>query len=686
MTESYTRRLDELDSSQAPLAGGKGASLGELVHAGVRVPSAFVVTRPAFDRFVHAADPDGRVETVIADVGAGRTPVGDAAAQISELLADHPLPSDVAAEVSAAAMALGANRMSVRSSATCEDGASTAWAGQLDTFLNVAPNELADHIRSCWLSIFRPSALAYGAAHGYGAGQFGVAVVVQQMIDSEVSGIAFSVHPVTQEPDLRLIEACFGQGEAIVSGAIDPDQYVVDRGAERIVEQHVGTQTRGLFINGATAELEWRELGDRGAHAKLDETQILEYAAALDRIEAHYGFPVDTEWAWADGSFWVLQSRPITTLAPEYRERIIDDNIPWFASVHRPMPLLEWSIMTEWLGTKHAGDDIGFHVDHQLAIEDDRHLTTVAISADELQAAHQHVRDLEQNDRTVLVDLLTTALHVFDQAQQRVDDGATFVDLNEAIEFLIEVGKMSTAYPRWVLLALDAGHLTDPEVQELAERLRARSLYPKIASELIDPMVREHGRALGVSDPDRMADISTWHELRNDELDRETLEHRLQQVNEGKLFVAESINGELSLRFVAQTGYLLMRLQGQRFIAAPDDPDNITGHAAWPGSHRGRARLVLTSDPTEQAIDDGDVVISVQSNPNLMPLLRHAGAIVTDQGGVACHAAIIARELKIPTLIGTDRATSTIKDGDIVEVDATQQVVHIVEHASEQPG
>src|SRR5690606_19043532 len=133
-------------------------------------------------------------------------------------------------------------------------------------------------------------------------------------------------------------------------------------------------------------------------------------------------------------------------------------------------------------------------------------------------------------------------------------------------------------------------------------------------------------------------------------------------VHAGCRFVLQ-ISGDIDrVQFVSETGYLIMRELGQREIVPPDDPDRVAGHAAWPGVHRGRARVLLTSEPDGIEIQDGDVLVSIQSNPTLMPLLRHAGAIVTDDGGVACHAGIICRELKIPTIIGTGRATSVIHD------------------------
>ncbi|MEM9656895.1 MAG: PEP/pyruvate-binding domain-containing protein [Planctomycetota bacterium] len=685
-TTPYTLRLDEIDARSVAACGGKGASLGELSRAGMRVPPGFVVTRRAFDEFMASADPQGRVADWLADADAGRKTAAEAAAAIAELLQKAAIPDEIGAAIDAGVQQLNVAYVSVRSSATCEDGTANAWAGQLDTYLNVAPAEIAAQVKACWLSMYRATALAYGAAHGYGEGQFGVAVVVQEMIASEVSGIGFSVHPVTQEPDLRLIEACFGLGEAIVSGKIRPDQFVVKRGAQEIVESTRGAQRQGLFLDPGQAAPEWRELGSRGAEPKLTDPQALEYAALLDKIEDHYGFPVDTEWALTATGFHLLQARPITTLAKEYREPIVDESEPWWCGFHRPIPLLEVSLIAHWCDSRHAGGDFGFHVDRFLAIQDTSDLTTMFFSDQAFSAATEHIRELDRTDRPKLIALLERGLEVYRRGVDLIERGASFASLDDASEHFIEVGRFTTSFPAMTLVALDAGHLDDPRVRELAEELRAHSLYPRFVSRLIEPIVQDWARNLGFAAPARAHELVTWHELRQNIVPLQTLEERLEKVNAGDRFVYQMLGDVEKVDFVSETGYLLMRESGARQIVAPDDPNQIAGQAAWPGVHRGRARLVMSYDPDEYDFADGDVLVSIQSNPDLMPLLRRAGAIVTDDGGVACHAGIICRELKIPTLIGTARATSTIRDGDLVEVDATAQVVRILERAETSTG
>jgi len=248
MASRFTYKLTELTSSDVAIAGGKGASLGELIRAGASVPYGFVIASSAFQAFLDAADQLRRVQDIVKKLDSGEITAASATNQITSHLGGAAVPAPVVEAVTDALASLGDRRVSVRSSATCEDSGASAWAGQLDTYLDIAPENVLDRIRDCWLSIFSESALAYGAHHGYGAGEFAVAVVVQEMVASEISGIAFSVHPVTQEPNILLIEACLGLGEAIVSRKVIPDQYVVERDTQSIIERATGEQKTGLFM------------------------------------------------------------------------------------------------------------------------------------------------------------------------------------------------------------------------------------------------------------------------------------------------------------------------------------------------------------------------------------------------------------------------------------------------------
>ena len=310
------RPFKGLGKEDADIAGGKGASLGEMTQAGIPVPPGFVVLSSAFQRFLEEADLNQELEAILHTVKHEEIhTVEHASEKIQALVIAAEMPADIAREIAEQFRGLNAQYVAVRSSATAEDGATVAWAGQLDTFLNTTEENLLKNVQHCWASLFTPRAIFYRFEKGLHAQKISVAVVVQKMVQSEVSGIAFSVHPVTEDRNQLIIEAGFGLGEAIVSGQVTPDSYVVEKEPRTIIDKNVSTQTRGLF-RAANGGNEWHDIPEPKASSQvLSDDQILELSELILKIEQHYGFPCDIEWAFEKGKFYITQSRPITTLS-----------------------------------------------------------------------------------------------------------------------------------------------------------------------------------------------------------------------------------------------------------------------------------------------------------------------------------------------------------------------------------
>jgi len=682
MANRLIYQLSELDSSFVAEAGGKGASLGELLQAQAPVPPGFVVTSSAFRNYFSTGDLRPLVIETVQALNAGRLDLSQAHQQIRACFEGVLIPDEIREAVETAARELQASRVSVRSSATCEDSATSAWAGQLETFLDVRPEEIIEKIRDCWLSLFSESALSYGATHGFAAGQISVAVVVQQMVASEISGIGFSVHPVTQEPGIQLIEACLGLGEAIVSGRIIPDQFVVERGTSQILESMIGDQKEALWMGEGNARPVWQQLDGRGAQPKISAQQVTEFANLLTRLHDHYGHPIDTEWAIQDGQFQVLQARPITTLAKEYDQTLIDESLEWQFTVRRPFFLLAASILPYWLDAKHADNTLGGHLNEALLIQDETGMMNLFYPHASAEAFLDRIGDLFRNDRDQLIRILRYGLGIYAQAPPVIEQGLSgFQNLVELEDFFADVAQHTTVFPAWVLIYIEAHGIDDPEVRTLAEQIRSHSLYPVIERNILEPLAAQTAERLGFAEPDRAGDLMLWSELKAGTVTRELLETRLQAVRSGDRYIFQIIDGKEDFHLVSQTGYLLTRLAKQRKLQPASKSNELPGQVAWPGIFRGRARVVLTLDAKDQTIDASEVLVSIQSNPALLPLLNRCGAIVTDDGGIACHAAILARELRKPTLIGTREATSRIRTGDLIEVDTYAQVVRILEQA-----
>ncbi len=305
--------------------GGKGASLGEMSVAGIPVPGGFVILTDAFESFIHEAQLASEIEALLksVDITVIHT-IENASESIHALIMTAQMSDDLQSNIRETFEGLAAEYVAVRSSATAEDGASAAWAGQLDTFLNTTRDGLLENVKKCWASLFTPRALFYRFEKGLHDQHISVAVVVQRMVQSEVSGIAFSVHPVTEDRNQLIIEAGLGLGEAIVSGAITPDSYVVEKDSLSIFEKTVSVQKKGLYR--ASTGNEWKELGEKGSLQKFSDAQIIELSMLVMKIELHYGFPVDVEWALEGGKFYITQSRPITTLTKDNDGDLVEVN------------------------------------------------------------------------------------------------------------------------------------------------------------------------------------------------------------------------------------------------------------------------------------------------------------------------------------------------------------------------
>jgi pyruvate,water dikinase len=311
----FIRFFKDITKKSVGEAGGKGASLGEMTNAGIPVPPGFVVLASAFNRFLEETDLTQEVQAVLDEVNyQDINSVDGASAKIRAMILKAPMPPDLAKDIVADFKKLKTKFVAVRSSATAEDSSTASWAGELETYLNTTDKTLLLNAKKCWSSLFTPRAIFYRQEKKMLKTSVSVAVVVQQMVESEISGIAFTVHPVTKDRRQMIIEAGYGLGEAIVSGSITPDSYVLDKGDYSLIDINVSSQEKKI-VKGPTGGVKWVPVAPaERAKQKLTGRQIVELAKICAGIEKHYKFPCDIEWAYLKGKFYITQSRPITTL------------------------------------------------------------------------------------------------------------------------------------------------------------------------------------------------------------------------------------------------------------------------------------------------------------------------------------------------------------------------------------
>ncbi|MDI6723045.1 MAG: phosphoenolpyruvate synthase [Methanobacterium sp.] len=318
----YVKFFEELRKEDVAIAGGKGANLGELTHAGIPVPPGFVVTAATYDKFIKETGIFDEIMDILDAIDVNNTrELQEASSKIKKIILDSYMPDDIRTTIIEAYNAL-CHRIgkedafvAIRSSATAEDLPEASFAGQQDTFLNIKGTEdVLKYVQKCWASLFESRAIFYREEHNFDHSKVYIAVVVQEMVEAEKAGVMFTVHPSTGEEKI-LIEGAWGLGEAVVSGSVTPDTYWVDKKTEKVLESVI-SEKNIMFIKeseaGKTIKVDVPE--DLRNKQVLNDEEILALTKMGKRIHDHYGSPQDTEWAIEDEKVYMLQSRPVTTL------------------------------------------------------------------------------------------------------------------------------------------------------------------------------------------------------------------------------------------------------------------------------------------------------------------------------------------------------------------------------------
>jgi len=308
-----------IDKDSISLVGGKGANLGEMINSGFPVPDGFAVTVPSYELFLRES---GVAKTIydilkITDVE-DAVQLENASKKIQKIINTSKFPESVFTDLVKSYRKLGGRfskaLVAVRSSATAEDLPGMSFAGQQATFLNIkGESNLQVAVRECWASLFTPRAIYYRHSNKIKIEKVGISVIVQKMVQSEVSGIMFSIDPVTNRKDRIIIDAVWGLGEMIVQGSYIPDHYVVQKETFAILSKEVNDQ-KMQYIKKGNETKEIAVPKKDISKIKLTEDQIIFLAKIAQKLQDHYFFPQDTEWALEKDKLYIVQTRPITTI------------------------------------------------------------------------------------------------------------------------------------------------------------------------------------------------------------------------------------------------------------------------------------------------------------------------------------------------------------------------------------
>ena len=652
---SYVRDLKEISISDVSSAGGKGSSLGEMVRNRISVPKGFVVLVGAYRAFMTENGLLQKIEEIVSKTTDEEVDTLEKASKkIRKLFDSAKISKDLERHIFRAFEKLNTKYVAVRSSATMEDSFSASWAGQLETYLNTTKESLSENIKKCWSSLFTPRAIVYRMDKELPLKDIGVAIVIQEMVQSDVSGNAFSVHPVTQDRDSMVIEAVYGLGEALVGGNITPDTYVIQKSNKSISKLEVSNQSKALSekVSGGS---KWRSLPNRlRDKQKLSNKEIQKLSALILRIERHYNYPVDVEWVKKGSNFFITQSRPITTLFKEDQQSPV---------LFKKLFTRDYSLVIQQLYQlmiREGLPDVGWDHSHRIV--------NLGFMKNGVIQAWENAKFTEWFFNKLLEEN-RKGKKFFDKWIEKYNENRTVmkeyynkIDEIEANEFkkalnIIQAGMFSFL----VMFYSGLDDRTPPKIKRWALKIREKDAFWDTNDNFIRKfLVSMFPQIKGYEVAVLLNELKTVPSLK-------VLKQRK------KHFVVGDGLAEIS----SIQDFLKDHPEYHFDIETTDQKDIIKGQTGNKGKVSGIAKVLMKVEEGGK-VKKGDIIISPMTTPNYLPAMKKAAAFVTDEGGITCHAAIVARELGKPCVIGTKFATEILHDGDEIEVDATKGIVRII--------
>ena len=332
----YVLGFEEVGKSSLPIVGGKNASLGEMLKTGIRVPPGFAITTDSYRELIASAGIGGEIEKILAGVTPNDIPTLDrASAAIQTLIVNAPMPVSIADAIEENYLLLSNScnvkdlPVAVRSSATAEDLPDASFAGQQDTYLWVKGIEsVMQMAQKCWASLFTARAIDYRARMNFPHDKTFLSVGVQKMVNSRTSGVMFTLNPINGDPSKVVVEGSWGFGEAIVSGAVTPDKFVVDKVVREVNERTISNKHIECVYQPGDGVVYRAVEAERQALPCMNDAELQELVTIAKRIEQHYGCPMDIEWAIDHDlpfpeNVFIVQSRPETVWSQRPRESLL---------------------------------------------------------------------------------------------------------------------------------------------------------------------------------------------------------------------------------------------------------------------------------------------------------------------------------------------------------------------------
>lgn len=653
----YVHSLDSVTVRRATVAGGKGANLHRLIERGYPVPPGFVIATSAFSQFVRANNLDARIRLALRAIMKDRSEtIAAAAAEIQSMLLRGTLPESVGTEIEGSMAALPRGLWAVRSSAAVEDGHDRSWAGQFDTFLNVPRADVAARVLNCWASVFNARAISYDTDAYIRGDVPRIAVVVQQMIAAEVSGVAFSVEPTRWDVEHMLIEAVRGFGDKLVGGAERSLAIELDKASGLIV--------RRIALNPEDAAL-------------LSPSRLRALKVVVAGIEEQFGVPVDVEWSFGPRRLSILQARPITAESASQTGNTAHGDLP---------DISDYELTFKVAGLGFLFADVlarAFsYLEPLLTLGDDGMFRQRFSNRRMVYAADFGVRWYSQDDSFVSYRRQFRRWRRI--AEDRIDAilAKPSISRTDALTVLRLCSALLRRYSRMDNQFTNLAFVNARSRPAIRKNLTRLSKFKDVARVWVnETLIDEGGRFATLC-----GRISTQLNIARSDLDSYSVDE-VARAFDGYRVAADALDARKRAYLIYRRDDKLVYASGDHVAAyirdadaaaIPSDSSGVRGQVANGSKQRveGYVRLINVDygdipqvNREIDAMQKGEILVAGFTAPELLAACKKAAAIVTDIGGLLSHAAIVSRELKIPCVVGTEVATKIFQTGDYVEID-----------------
>ena len=717
---NFVLTLDSVGPKHRKSVGGKSFALSVLSGRGLRVPHTWCITSAAYHRFVSAT---GLKPRILMELNRKKfqdmrwEEMWDAALRIRSMFAQAPMPEDLAASLTNALEPKLPERCVVRSSAPGEDSRQASFAGLHASFVNVVGMEaVLEHIKLVWASLWSDAALLYRREMKLDVEKSAMAVLVQEMVPGEKSGVAFGQNP--QDASQTVIETVYGLNQGLVDGTVEPYRWLLEQASGKVISFRPAG--RGQIVVPASAGVQLEELPPEVSKTPpLSEGELAQVFALVRQSEAIFGSPQDVEWTFSGDQLFILQSRPITTL----KRRVQGDERPWYLSLRRSFGNLKA------LRQKVENDLIPAlqREAKQLAGLDLTHFTDRELRAEVIRRAriYQKWKDIYWSEFIPLAHGIRLFGMVYNDTQ-KPPDPFEFLDLLGASGMLsLERNRQLTSLAARIrdnpglLAELQSSHVQDAKLKKAMEKFLGEfgDLFcggfscpqdmPALANLLVE-MAHRPPHSERFVDQDAAAKSKRFlshfsgkkHAEAKELLELARASYRLRDDDnlhlgriQAQLFraveevqrrrLSSQAKGSLRLRLPREVQKVLEELKekppeeslgGPKAGGSRLKARQIVGQPAGPGLAQGQARVISAPSDLFQ-FKSGEVLVCDAVDPGMTFVVPLAAAIVERRGGMLIHGSIIAREYGIPCVTGVPHATSFIHTGNHVTVDGYLGIV-----------